>query len=193
MEDQQFFKLDKDVDLFLHGCSESIGKFHADVFDQNIWCMVQDKKITSPIEQYIFIALHLTFGHNFYPEIDSHIINGEHFYEGYSIHPQYELDNYRCDFMVSYIPRMTKLEDCQRPGMQKRVIVECDSQTWHERTEDERRYEKARDRAFIKAGFHAFHFTGKEIMADPLLVAAEIVAFVTDHDKALLYEACHAD
>jgi hypothetical protein len=38
-----------------------------------------------------------------------------------------------------------------------------------------------------------FHFTGKEIMSDPLLVAAEIVSFVTDHDKQSLYETCHAD
>lgn len=193
MEEPYFFKLDADVVGFLKQCSQSIGHYHADKFDQNIWSMIQECNITSPIEQYLYMALHLCFEQNFYPEIDSHVINGQTFFNGYSITPQYELDKYRCDFMVSYIPLLTSFEECSRHQGQRQVIVECDSQTWHERSEDERRYEKARDRAFIKAGFHTFHFTGKEIMADPFLVASEIVSFVTDHDKTMIYEACHAD
>lgn len=59
------------------------------------------------------------------------------------------------------------------------VIIECDSQMFHDRTERERRYEKMRDRYLIQQGYKTFHYTGKEITDSPFKVAAEILAYVT--------------
>jgi Uncharacterized protein conserved in bacteria len=60
----------------------------------------------------------------------------------------------------------------------RQVIVECDSQQFHERTEEERRYEKQRDRFLTVEGYKVFHFTGAEIVRNPWSVAAEILEFV---------------
>ena len=62
----------------------------------------------------------------------------------------------------------------------KKIIIECDSQLFHERTEKERRYEKLRDRYFTKKGYKIFHYTGKEITDYPCKIAAEILAYITD-------------
>lgn len=193
MAKQEFFDLDTGANEFLSRCSEDNGRFHADSFNSHVWSILQDKNVTSPIEQYLFIALHATFISNLLDEIACIVIHGEQFFSGYHIAPQHTIDQYRCDFMVSYIHDWTSLKDVDLPGAQRKVLVECDSQQWHERTENERRYEKARDRHFAKSGYHAFHFTGTEILADPFMAASEVVAFVTSHDKQSIYEAVRAD
>lgn len=65
----------------------------------------------------------------------------------------------------------------------KSLIVECDSQEFHERTEKERRYEKARDRHLLSMGYKVFHYTGSEICKDPIGVAIEILVYLTEDDK----------
>jgi len=86
------------------------------------------------------------------------------------VRSQVEIGNYRTDFQIDY-----------RYGAIKRtLLVECDSQQWHERTERERRYEKARDRYLMKQGYDVFHFTGSEIIATPMKIAQEALVHITE-------------
>ena len=92
--------------------------------------------------------------------------------------PQKTIGKYRCDFEIIYhYPSKETI---------KSVIIECDSQEWHERTEIERRYEKQRDRYLVSKNYNTLHFTGKEIIANPMKVASEIIEYLMPHYKGSL-------
>jgi very-short-patch-repair endonuclease len=96
---------------------------------------------------------------------------------GFFIIPQCPIDHYRVDFLIQYGRYDATIPD---EYYLKRIIVECDSQMFHERSEKERRYEKKRDRYFVKKGYCVYHFTGKEILENPFLVADEIINGVVE-------------
>ncbi len=89
-----------------------------------------------------------------------------------SIYPQYEVGLYRIDFKIIY----------KKDTVEKSVFIECDSQEFHERTKEERQYEKERDRYFSKQGLTVLHFTGSEIVKKPFIVASEIISYLTEID-----------
>lgn len=95
-------------------------------------------------------------------------------FNGLRVVPQYAIGKFRIDFLVSH----TRLQ-----GEERVVLIECDSQAFHDRSETERRYEKQRDRFLQSAGFKIFRFTGAEILSTPFDVAAEILKHVTGFEK----------
>jgi very-short-patch-repair endonuclease len=148
-------KLSQDSDFFLERCSEIIGNYENEIFNILKWCFVHENNINSPIEQILYFAFETL------KEINRCSI------EDIDIVPQVKIGGYRVDFFVKG----------------KGVIIECDSQEFHDRTEKERRYEKVRDRFFQSNGYKVFHFTGKEIKDTPFEVAAEILSFLTKTKK----------
>lgn len=57
------------------------------------------------------------------------------------------------------------------------IVVECDGHNFHERTKDQARHDKERDRWMLSKGIRVFRFTGSEIFADPIKCAMEVVEF----------------
>lgn len=98
--------------------------------------------------------------------------DGEWHVAGLSIIPQADIGKYRADFRISHERKFKNRWE------HRQVIVECDSQQFHERTEEERRYEKQRDRFLTTEGYKVFHYTGTEIVKEPWSVAAGILEFV---------------
>lgn len=49
----------------------------------------------------------------------------------------------------------------------KRIAVELDGHDFHERTKEQAKRDKSRDRAFVAAGWLVLRFTGSEVFADP--------------------------
>jgi very-short-patch-repair endonuclease len=139
----------------VHRCSSIVGAASVDSFGYQMYDECK-ARIESPIEQYLFVAISTL----------SHVC----YMRSISITPQYQVNRFRVDFFVAF----TKAS-----GEVVSVIVECDSQQFHERTESQRRYEKARDRALLVAGYQTFHFTGKEIKDEPFSVAAEVLSHIT--------------
>jgi very-short-patch-repair endonuclease len=90
------------------------------------------------------------------------------------IEPQKEIGNYRVDFLISHL----KVEGNDKKTINS-IVVECDSQTFHERTEGDRRYEKKRDRKLLQQDLKIFHYTGKEIIESPFKVAHDIIENLT--------------
>lgn len=133
----------------------------------------------SPIEQILFIALLYNIKVNEFQEADPITIGNYDFVYGIKIDPQETVGKYRVDFKVSMEKYLYDRENNKFHNESKSVFVECDSQEWHERTEKERRYEKRRDRYFLKNNLKIFHYTGKEILTNPHSVAAEILTEVT--------------
>lgn len=182
------FSIDKQTLSFLSLCGEIVAADARGMFDQNTWSFLHDHSIISPIEQRLYAAMQLVADINGYERMEPEEVEGQLYLYGFDIRPQVEIDKYRVDFLVTYYPYPQKNPDGSRTQTLRTVIVECDSQQWHERTEPERRYEKARDRHFMKAGYKVFHFTGAEIMKDPFEPAAEVVAFLVDSSKEGLRE-----
>lgn len=174
-------KLSGDAAGFLERCSSIIGTNAADTFSQHRFCECFDLKMESPIEHILYIALlavadltrlkchDVTFVKN---SVNEYMPTD--FVSGLSVDPQVRIENYRVDFLVSWYGDTPSAS----PNM-KRVVVECDSQQWHDRTEIERRYEKRRDRDLLRLGYQVLRFTGKEIKDEPFRVAIEILNHVT--------------
>jgi very-short-patch-repair endonuclease len=75
--------------------------------------------------------------------------------------PQFQISDHRVDFCIAFYRGL-------------HVVVECDGHEWHERTPEQPRRDKARDRAIQAEGFQVFRFTGSEIWRDPAACAREL-------------------
>jgi len=128
-------------------------------------------EMESPIEWVIYVALNTLVKLNTDLKMAEPIETPTGTYsEGLFIQPQKRIDEYRIDFLISYDMPLWKGQEYR-----KQVLVECDSQEFHERTENERRYEKARDRQVQSKGYKVFRYTGREILDQPFVVASEIL------------------
>lgn len=152
--------LSETVISFIKNCSELIGKYEAEKFvvNKNLICQ-QTEHFTSPIEHILFTALSTVRC------IDNHDPGD------FIGAPQWKIGKYRVDIFIVY-------KGLEQP---RGIIIECDSQEFHERSEKERRYEKRRDRCLQSYGHDVFHYTGKEILEDPFKIAREIFAHLKDN------------
>jgi len=177
-------KIEPNVVEFIDLCSDGIGQMQRDGFNQDIWNCCYSS-IESPIEQLLFCALSTIKQSNYLGDYDEFICdNGNKFIVGMGIVPQFKIVNYRVDFFIHYGSHPLK-NNTQR--IYREVIVECDSQEFHDRTEKERRYEKQRDRFLQSKGYKVFRFTGSEIVKSPLEVGIEIVSYITDMEKGFIH------
>jgi|CXWL01.1.fsa_nt_gi very-short-patch-repair endonuclease len=173
---------------YLAHCGSLVALKAEEDFTQNIFHEWKDLGIASPLEQVLYAALHLARVILSLPLFDVQSIDEGSVCSGLSITPQQTIGKYRVDFLIEMYP-LQKVPTGTAAARKKSVVVECDSQAWHERTEPERRYEKARDRELVRRGYEVFHFTGKEILDDPATVAAEVLAHVTDCLKDYIVSA----
>jgi very-short-patch-repair endonuclease len=184
---------EENVLKFLDWCSTEVGKYEADLFNADTWCEYGDLEIKSPIEQILYAAMKAVCALNSIEPADPEEFKGEMIIIGISIDPQFKIGKYRVDFQVSYGTYSTRWDLIKAPkqrqgmhGVSSSVIVECDSQQFHERTERERRYEKERDRFLQSSGNVVFRYTGSEIVKRPMEIAAEIISFVTGVPQDML-------
>lgn len=156
------------IEQFLKDCANRIAdKFYSDMDTD---CLDSDYEMESPIEWILYIALNTIIRLHDLQFSDPIETPTGTYLEGFFISPQKQVDNYRVDFLISYDIPIWNGEEYH-----KKVIVECDSQEFHERSEKERRYEKARDRAIQGKGYKIFRYTGREIIDQPFVVASEIL------------------
>lgn len=148
------FKIPKNIKPIIDKACEQVGLSAADGFSVSVFCYIVEQ-IESPIEQAMYVGLRSVIFFNYL--------------EGITINHQSRIGKYRADFQVSFNGRS--------------VFVECDSQQFHEKTQEERRHEKERDRFFQKENHKIFHYTGAEILKDPFEVAREMLAYVTKKDE----------
>lgn len=176
-------KLEKNVTDFIDKCAEEVGKFKADDFNQELFYSCIEENMESPIEHLLYCALRTVMFLNCIENAEPVEIDGKFYIIGLEVSPQVKIQNYRCDFQVTFSTPI-KPDGSQR--INKSVIVECDSQEFHERNEQERRYEKQRDRYLVSQGYKIFHYTGSEIVKNPLIVAAEIISYLTEQPRDTL-------
>lgn len=86
--------------------------------------------------------------------------------ETLSLFPQAQVGDMRIDFIVTL-----GLEEDPKPL----VFVECDGHDFHERTKEQARRDRQRDRRLQALGHPVMRFTGSEIWADHHAVADEVI------------------
>lgn len=168
--------LSKEVLHFLNQSSTIVGKWKADDFNIDNWNIITDNPIDSPIEQILYLAFETMREINRKSPSEPIIYEGKEIVVGLGLHPQRTIEKYRVDFVAVYGRIYKKIYEYEE------VIIECDSQQFHERTEKERRYEKKRDRYLQKKGYKIFHYTGKEIFEQPYQVVSEIIGHLIHAD-----------
>ena len=134
------------------------------IMDFDDWYDRLSQQLDSPIERVLFAAFILEepmpcVGTMSFPGTKELIVFEEtaadlavHLYCQHSIGP------YRVDFY---------LEGYSGSGLFFRAAVECDGHDFHERTKEQARRDKRRDRWFQTRGIIILRFTGSEIWADP--------------------------
>lgn len=80
--------------------------------------------------------------------------------------PQYKIGKYRIDLAIFH--------DATKPP----VLVECDGHDFHERTKDQARHDREKDRTFTRNGDPLLRFTGSEIHKDAGKCAVEILEYI---------------
>jgi very-short-patch-repair endonuclease len=85
------------------------------------------------------------------------------------VRPQAEMKDRRTDFLIHALD-WRDMEDLKW----RRLIVECDGHDFHERTKEQVKRDRSRDRKAIMEGFDCFRFTGSEIWNDPWGCAEQI-------------------
>ena len=114
----------------------------------NIWDNIAECE--SPIEQIFCIHFNWKIYNNSVIENLKKI--------GYvidDIGKQYEIGNYRIDFLFS-------IKNIQT-GKYKNFIVELDGHDFHEKTKEQAKRDKEKDRFLISEGYTVIRFTGSEI------------------------------
>lgn len=122
----------------------------------------QVRRCESPIEQLIYI--HLI---DLEEEVYKSVIHMDE--SNYSkLIPQYEIsakdNNYRLDFHL----------ECFANDRVHRFAIECDGHEFHEKTKEQARRDKKRDRDLAREGYVVMRFTGSEIWHDPVKCVLEV-------------------
>lgn len=118
------------------------------------------ERCQSPIEQLLFLALtdHFKNLNAFFPDLD------------YFIEPQFEIENgenkYRADFLL-------RIADYAKEKNHL-FVIECDGHDFHEKTKEQIRNDRSRERIFLKKGFTVIRFSGSEIFESPDGCAFEV-------------------
>lgn len=86
--------------------------------------------------------------------------------EGIEIYPQHQLGDHRVDFFI--VCRFEGRADLRF------LVVECDGHDFHERTKEQARRDRRRDRSMLLGGHSVMRFTGSEIFSDAEACASEI-------------------
>lgn len=155
------------VDQFIEDASQE----EALRFVEEFGCIRE--KCESPIEELLLAAMFsaskvVDFRLDFMPYGDA--LPAEAYTdEAAFVFQQIQFGPYRADIAIL---DATLPFDLARPRV---MIVECDGHDFHERTKDQARRDKQRDRWFQSRGYKVLRFTGSEIWADPDKCADEVI------------------
>lgn len=83
--------------------------------------------------------------------------------------PQAKIPPYRVDFLLIFKSRHCSL---------LKMVIECDGHDFHERTKEQARRDRARDRNLAALGYQVVRFTGSEIHQDAQRCADDVVGII---------------
>ena len=90
------------------------------------------------------------------------------------VHLQKTIKKYRVDIYIEY------REEKDSPI--SKLIIECNGHDYHEKTKNQAKYDKEKDRILQTAGYAVFRFTGSEIWDNALKCADSVLEFFTKRE-----------
>lgn len=159
---------------FISVASEHIARMEETRFGQEMQSDCLDLGMESPIEHLFWVACVALCRSQFVnvnPE-PAHSKSGELVLgRGIHITPQARIGKYRVDFLIEQV-------GIGPAGVLTPIVVELDGHDFHDKDKRQRSYEKARDRALVRAGHRVLHFTGSDVVRDPFACAYEALEMV---------------
>lgn len=70
--------------------------------------------------------------------------------------------------------------DCESINGELHLVVECDGHDFHEKTKEQAKKDKSRDRDLLKLGYQVIRFTGSEIWNNPDKCAKETFEIIEE-------------
>lgn len=95
---------------------------------------------------------------------------------------QVPVGSYRVDFLLYGVSAQSGPD--KSTWVKVPLIVECDGHDFHEKTKDQAKRDKKRDRTLMGQGYHYMRFTGAEIWKDPEACVNEAVNFVIKQQES---------
>lgn len=95
----------------------------------------------------------------------------------YEIWPQVTIEKYRVDFLVRFLRYSWK----EHRFDVEQAVVECDGHDYHEKTKEQARRDKRRDRRMTAQGLKVYRFTGSEIWKDPMGCAHQVFELINKY------------
>lgn len=86
-----------------------------------------------------------------------------------SVIPQHKVGKFRVDFFVELF--------C---GNGNKYIIECDGHDFHEKTKEQAKYDKQRERFLVQNGYKVLRFSGSEIYKDFENITRELFEIFAD-------------
>jgi very-short-patch-repair endonuclease len=132
----------------------------------------------SPIEEILLAALYSKYSGPI-PEVELHFMGRQtpkekpYFECCAFVYQQVELGPYRVDFLIQDVTLSLRMQE------PRYIVVECDGHDFHERTKEQARRDRSRDRYLQSLGYKILRFTGSEIWADPDKCTDEIIDHLT--------------
>lgn len=126
------------------------------------------KKCESPIERQLFTNLVYTQ----FMEQNSHAAYDFHVFPQKKLIIQFsdKEASYRIDFWVTFWEK-------KNPENTIDILVECDGHEFHEKTKEQAKRDKMKDRHLQRAGYKILRYTGSEIYKNSFKCADEIITF----------------
>lgn len=99
------------------------------------------------------------------------------FDEALAIVPQFPVGKYKIDFSLTYSGPGYDFTNSKEPLVWKRssMLIECDGHDFHERTKEQAKHDRGKDRDLQRAGFVIYRYTGSEIHNRCLEIPDEIL------------------
>jgi hypothetical protein len=98
-----------------------------------------------------------------------------------TVTPQMQLGEHRVDFALELTcHQMAAMFGTEKPKylaehVSEKLVVECDGHEFHEKTAEQAKKDKSRDRELLTCGYPVMRFTGSEIYRHPLKCAEQVV------------------
>ncbi|GJM43456.1 MAG: hypothetical protein DHS20C21_02980 [Gemmatimonadota bacterium] len=149
----------------------ALGRRREDLFERQavVDCEWAMHKCQSPIEELFALGLVSLAGEEEVLKFEHGNEMGGPDYVRTLVFQQFEILNYRADFFLQRV--------CDHEKSVRQIVVECDGHDFHDRTKEQARRDKKRDRE-MQVYCPVLRFTGSEIYADHLSCARQALEFL---------------
>lgn len=199
LKDQDIFQLWDDVDDYLEKAQKIGMHAIANQILSNFYQEIEQPclKCESPIEKVMLLTLSI-IAEQYAESVLYKIGSIEYGFKRnalttITIQPQADIGEYRVDFLLEwheiapdFAVSVKSRDGVDIPGTKtitEKLVIACDGHDFHEKTKEQAKRDKERDRNLKMCGFEVFHYTGSEIWKDPFDCANQALKFLSEKVK----------